>query len=383
MLNGLLATKMGKILLELLNATLVKRPLNEEVIKNTTGVEWQRCFDLALGQQVLAMTFPAMSALPKEQRSGFVLWSKWMAYAHNIAAQSMYKREVVRKLGGWLAEDGLSTMIIKGFSLAVLYPQPDLREFCDIDIFSGTGYEAVNACFRKHGVEVGKPDGHHARLTVDGVAVEHHHSFSNSRVRQGNAYSIEEVLQRLAINDPRPTALLGICFPCPTLTALYTGWHAYKHFMHEKIELRHVIDWALALRQLTADEAEEVGKVKETLPWGRFADTMTAIALHRIALPQEWFPEREVAAARCISSEQEERVWNDIITAPHIATRGTTLRRRVMIGRRLMKNRWKFNFYASISAERFVWEEFVGYVNRKNEVYQRLEKDEVWNKMNN
>lgn len=349
---------MSKLLCELINSSLVGKPLR---ISGVTEQDWRQCFDLALQQQVLAMIFPAMSALPQEHRPNFTLWSRWMAYAQSVAKQSAHKRQVVEEMGGWLAEEGLTTMVLKGFSLSVLYPKLDLREFCDIDIFSGTDYEAVNACFRKHGVEVGKPDGHHARLVVDCVAVEHHHSFGNSRVRQGGAYSIEEVLQRFAISDPRPTALSGICFPCPVLTALYTGWHAYKHFMHEKIELRHVIDWAVALRQLTADEAEEVGKVKGTSSWGRFADTMMAIALHRFALPEEWFPAREVEAASHISPEREERVWNDIITAPHIAPGGTTLHRRIMIGRRLMKNRWKFKEYADVSAEGFLLEEFRGW----------------------
>ena len=348
---------MENLLCKLISSSLAGEPLE---CSGETEQDWQRCFDLALQQNVLAMTLPAMSALPKEQRPEFTLWSKWIAYAQNVADLSQHKRQVVEKIGGWLAEEELTTMIVKGFSLSVLYPKPDLREFCDVDIFSGTGYEAVNACFRKHGVEVGKPDGHHARLVVDGVAVEHHHSFDNSRVRQGSAYSIEVELQRLAISDPRPTALPGICFPCPALTALYTIWHAYKHFLHEKIELRHIIDWAVALRQLTADEAEEVGKVKGTSPWGRFADTMTAIALHRFALPQEWFPAREVEAASHVSPEQEERVWNDIITAPHIAHGVTTFRRRIMIGQRLMKNRWKFREFANVSAERFLLEEILG-----------------------
>ncbi len=349
---------MNKLLGELINLSLVGKPLE---IYGVTEHDWQRCFDLALLQNVLAMTFPAMSALPQKQRPEFTLWSKWMAYAQRVTEQSAYKRQVVEKIGEWLADEGLTTTIVKGFSLAALYPNPNLREFGDVDIFSGTDYEAVNACFRKHGIEVGKPDGHHVRLTVDGVAVEHHHSFGNSRVCKGSAYSIEEVLQRLAISDPHPTAMPGICFPCPALTALYTGWHAYKHFIHEKIELRHVIDWALALRQLTADEAEEVGKVKGASHWGRFTDTMTAIALHRFALPQEWFPAKEVEAASHISLEHEERVWNDIITTPHIAHGGTTLHRRIMIGQRLMKNKWKFKEYADVSAERFLLEEFRGW----------------------
>ena len=351
---------MKNILLELLNASLVKRPLNEGRLIEATEDDWQRCFDMALGQQVLAMTFPAMTSLPKELRPSFEMWSKWMAYAQSIAEQTAQKRQVVEKIGGWLAEEGLTTMVLKGFTLLALYPNSTLREFCDVDIFSGANYEAVNACFAKHSIEVGKPDGHHAHIMVDGVSIEHHFAFSNSRVRNG-LQGPEAELQRLASSAPRPTALPGICFPCPALTALYTGWHAYKHFLHEKIELRHVIDWALALRQLTADEAEVVGRVKDTSLWGRFADTMTAIALLRFALPQEWFPAGEVEAASHVSPEQEERVWNDIITAPHIAPGGTTLHRRIMIGQRLMKNRWKFREYADVSAERFLLEELRGW----------------------
>lgn len=348
---------MENLLCKLINASLVGKPLE---FYGVTEHDWQRCFDLAMLQNVLAMTFPAMSALPKEQRPEFTLWSKWMAYAQIIAAHSKHKREVVRKMGGWFAEDGLSMLIIKVFSLAVLYPQPDLRECGDIDIYSVEDYAAVNACFEKHGIEVGKPDGHHVHIKVDGVSIEHHFAFSNSRVRSG-LQGPEAELQRLAAIGQRSTSIAGICFPCPTFLALHTGWHAYEHFLQEKIELRHVIDWALALRQLMQEEAEVVGRVKDTSLWGRFADTMTAIALHRFVLPQEWFPAREMEAASHISPEQEEKMWNDIITAPHIAHGDTTFRRRIMIGQRLMKNRWKFREYAEVSAERFLLEEFRGW----------------------
>ena len=152
------------MLLELINATLRKLPLKEEVFDGATEADWQRCFDIALQQNVLAMTFPAMSSLPKELRSSFTLWSKWMAYTQSIAEQSQYKWQVVEKMGSWLAEDGLSTTILKGFSLSALYPNPNLREFSDIDIFSGENYEVVNACFAKHGVKVDSEDGHHAYL---------------------------------------------------------------------------------------------------------------------------------------------------------------------------------------------------------------------------
>lgn len=125
------------MLLELINATLCKRPLNEKVFAKATEEDWQQCFDLALQQNVLAMTFPAMSSLPKELRPSFTLWSKWMAYTQRVAEQAQYKSQLVEIIGSWLAEDCLSTTLLKGFSLSALYPNPNLREFSDIDIFSG------------------------------------------------------------------------------------------------------------------------------------------------------------------------------------------------------------------------------------------------------
>lgn len=352
---------MEDLLLELLNATLAKWPLDEESVKEATEAEWQRCFDIALEQQVLAMTFPAMSALSKEQRPDFVLWSKWMAYAQNIAAQSKHKREVVEKMGGWLAEEGLSTMIIKGFSLAVLYPQPELRESSDIDIYSGEEYGKVNACFEKHGSQIGRADSHHVHINIDGVSVEHHFALHNSRVKKGME-GPTEVLQWLAATDRRPTSLPSICFPNPTFTALFTVLHAHKHFLAEKIELRHVIDWALSLRQLSDEEAWTVREVKYGSSWGRFADTLTAIALHRLQFPTEWFPQREVEAASGIGPELEQRVWDDIMGSGHTAHGRTSNHRRLNIARRTLQNRWKFDTYADMCAERFLWKKFIGYI---------------------
>lgn len=179
------------------------------------------------------MTFPTMSSLPKELRPSFPLWSKWMAYAQNVEKQSEYKHRVVKKIGAWLDEDGLTTTLIKGFSLSALYPNPNLREFSDIDIFSGENNNAVNDCFAKHGVKVSSVDGHHAYLKVDGISVEHHFAFHNTKVKNG-LKSPEEELQRLVVTNPQPTSIPCIYFPSSAFSALFVGWHAYEHFLQEK-----------------------------------------------------------------------------------------------------------------------------------------------------
>lgn len=350
---------MKNLLTELINATLTGKPLELEGVKEE---DWEQCFETARQQQVLAMTFPTMSALPKEQRPGFLQWSKWMAYAQSTTEQSRQKQEALKKLGAWLAEEGLSTMVIKGFSVAVHYPNPNLREFSDIDIYSGPNYEAVNNCLTRHGLQLGRPDGHHIHINVEGVTVEHHFALHNARVRYGKGMEGPvATLERLAVTGRINTSMPGIAFPNATFTALFTAWHAHKHFLAEKIELRHLVDWALALRQLTAEEAAVVHETKDSTPWGRFADTLTAIALHRLHLPEEWFQQRELEAASVICPELEQRVWADIMASSRTAHGRTTMHRRLKIARRMMQNRWKYKEFADMGAGRWVWRQFVGW----------------------
>lgn len=350
---------MRNLLCELIKATLCGGS-----VEPATEEEWQRCFDMALAHNVLAMTFPTMTSLPKGHRPSFVLWSKWMAYAQSIAEQSQYKRQVVEKIGGWLAEDGLSTLILKGFSLSTLYPNPNLREFCDIDIFSGENYDAVNACLAMHGVLVDSVDGHHAYLKMDGVSVEHHFAFHNTKVKRG-LDGPEEALQQLAMKDWQPTSIKGICFPNPAFTALFVGWHAYEHFLQEKIQLRHVIDWVLALKQLSETDAKLLKEAKSNTRWGKFTDTLTTIALHQLNLPQEWSPQTELETAKSIPHVQEQKVWNDIINENQTPKSSSSNIRRLNIGKRILKNSWKYKDYANISAQEVLLKDVIGHFKSK------------------
>lgn len=267
-------------------------------------------------------------------------------------------------MGSWLDEDGLTTTLIKGFSLSALYPNPNLREFSDIDIFSGVNYYAVNNCFAKHGVNVSSVDGHHAYLKIDGISVEHHFAFHNTKVKNG-LKGPEEELQRLVVTNPQPTPIPGIYFPSSAFTVLFVGWHAYEHFLQEKIELRHLIDWVLALRALTPSLSVDIGQLMEGETWSLFADTMTSLGIEKLGLTEDWIYHPMRTVAERVPGSLSQRVWNDIINAPHTPKCKSSKLRRIYIAKRVLKNSWKFKEYADISAMRFLMKEIVGHIKKR------------------
>lgn len=352
--------KMRNLLCELIRAALCGT-----TVEPASDEEWWQCYEMARRQQVLAMTFPVMSTMPKEQRPSFRVWNRWMVYTHDTIQQSIEKKMTIKTINKWLAEEGLSTMIIKGFSVASLYPNIMLRESCDIDIYSGSMSDAVNACFVKHGVPMDNPDGHHWHFYFDNITVEHHFSFGNGRIKR-DLLIPESLLRQLAVTDQRRTSLPAVFFPNLLFSAIYVGSHAFEHFMNEKIELRHIVDWMLVLKQLSADDAKRLSEAKKGTHWGHFFDTMTAIGLHRFGLPAEWFPAEEVEMAEGIDPELEQRVWNDTTDLLRMKRSENSTVRRLTVAGRMLENRWKFNAFSDIGVGRYLWNEFRGWIKAKD-----------------
>lgn len=235
----------------------------------------------------------------------------------------------------------------------------------DLGAVDGIYAKAVNDCLAKHGVKVDKVDGHHAYLNMEGAPIEHHFAFSNTIVKKGLA-GPEETLRRLVITNPKPTTIPDIYFPCLAFTALFVGYHAYEHFLQEKIQIRHIIDWALVMQQLNDEEAETVHGEMADSRWGGFLDTITAIAINQLKLPLEWFPSKVLNDTSYIDAELKKRVWDDILYSSHTPNNKNSYFRRYLIANRMLKNGWKFKEYSNMSASRFLMKEFVGHLKTLN-----------------
>lgn len=178
---------------------------------------------------------------------------------------------------------GVDTTVVKGFSVARHYPERMHRESGDNDVwFPPEVSLRVDELMRDEGVAVDTKDPRHSSFDYGGICFENHRYLLYPR-RVGDVGC-----------DPRwQTVPLGshVVALTPSHEALFVASHIEHHavFFDEPVRLRHLVDWALMVRQLDYGEFREV---KAPFEVSRFADLLTqyCVRLFDIPAPEGWKP---------------------------------------------------------------------------------------------
>ena len=134
--------------------------------------------------------------------------------------------------------EGLPYILLKGMSLARLYPRPDSRACGDIDICFPHNYEKGNILLGNPDAEV---NGKHAEMAIDGVNVENHLQLLDLHFKS------QKRAERYvwAALDPVPA---DHCLP-PMANMVYLLMHTVCHLTAKfKLPLRNILDWGIFLR---------------------------------------------------------------------------------------------------------------------------------------
>ena len=204
-----------------------------------SGGHWDAILREAKTQGVTAVTYDAILLLPADLRPPrpqlFHLASKAQTIEDDSEklenALSHFASEVFLQLG-------LETLVVKGLSLARLYPDPLHRERGDNDLFTGPATAQICSFMERQGHAVDRKDPRHWTFFFDDVEFECH------------TYLLYHH------DDPRwPTVPFE---NRPHLRRLHTSYEAFflaKHaehnavFFHKPLRLRTLVDWTLLLRQ--------------------------------------------------------------------------------------------------------------------------------------
>ena len=154
-----------------------------------------------------------------------------------------------------LAEAGIRPLLMKGASLAALYPDPQMRTSGDIDLFVGIEqYHPSCAVMRETFPDALKFDEEldhykHYNLIADGISIEIHrvsvgfqHPIDERRYARMEQYGQSQG-ERLMINE------LEVKVFEPTFNALFVMLHSWEHMITAGANVRQLCDLALLLHR--------------------------------------------------------------------------------------------------------------------------------------
>ena len=206
-----------------------------------------------------------------------------------------------------LAKHDIHATLIKGYSLSGLYPDPDMREFGDVDIYVGEANyhraaELVTAAYPDAHWHSDIRGGIHFILVLDESqdrVVELHRV--TMEVADTKANALYQAFTHKHLDQTTATLdIYGKAIPVPSAAynALYVFMHAWHHFESTGVGLRQLGDWALCLRHAHAQSSpeewqalvSEINHLLTALRMRKVWQTFGHILVRELGLPSEAFP---------------------------------------------------------------------------------------------
>ena len=228
-----------------------------------TPEEWSALYDMAVRQSVLGVAYAGIQCLPKDAQPPMELAFQWASEAEAIRGHNRLVNGVAARLTELFAAEGRRSAILKGPANARLYPDPDMRQCGDIDIWVEGGRTEIESLLLKKGLlhvpdtSVPRPESsHHFHLPepIDGVEVEVHfrpssgnqNPFSNARLQK----FLESELENLVQTDA------GFWSPSVRFALVMQLAHIQRHFLTSGIGLRQLLDYLVLLKHSSAADRD-------------------------------------------------------------------------------------------------------------------------------
>lgn len=245
--------QISDVLVKILRGALTSQPMPQ-----CTDFDANSLVHMAYHQEVAALVYDAVNSyynsgrdIINDKEAKFRLLKQALMqeqlYANNL--------KVIQKLSAMFDADGIAMCVLKGLSTAQYYPKPQLRYSCDLDCLLvakdvcgfESRFEEGNRLVETKGIKVTKDYYKHSEFRVGGLYVENH-KFCCSVKRGKRTRKLEKYLQGLLNGTPCKDDRYGLYFAPLMFQAIFLIEHANSHFLYEKINLKHMCDWAMFRR---------------------------------------------------------------------------------------------------------------------------------------
>ncbi|MBQ5613850.1 MAG: nucleotidyltransferase family protein, partial [Tidjanibacter sp.] len=282
----------------------------QEAMSAMTPAQWEKLLQVAVSHNVVAVVYEALGRLPAEQQPPRQVMLKFAVMADRSIQRFRQRSAVIGELLDLYNEAGIPTMIIKGISVARLYPNPELRTFSDVDTYHfGQNREADALAAERLGVTPDDDVHHHSKWVYKGVLVENHYDFVNTKSHLSNR-DYEQLLKAEA-EKAIESEWQGrkVMFASPRFNALFLMRHMAAHYAAERVSLRHLLDWKVFVEQCGSEvDWAEVYAIYDKFKMRPFVDAVRGILVDYLGLDANKLP-RPVQEDKAL----EERIVNDIL----------------------------------------------------------------------
>lgn len=297
----------------------------------------------------------------KEVRRKKARWfAKTMKYEQRYANQI----SAAKIMCDWFASEGIQTVILKGFSVSECYPVPAHRYNADLDCFlikDGKhldAYELGNQVIEKYGIPVDRSYYKNSTFDLSGLHIENH-KFCTPFRGNDSLRQFELLLQGMIQDGPLvPIGDTGLFSPPTLASALFLIEHSYSHFLHEGLNLRHILDWMLFKQKHLSDvNWDEFERYIDIFGFRRFYDAFSHLGEFVLGTYDYLF-----------FVDSERRMMNSIWEGLdlHKSIRG--IGGKISLMGNTCRAAWKYREFSSISVYRALWIQVKGFLFMRNPV---------------
>lgn len=255
----------------------------ESLSRLPSAREWGELYKMAQKQSLLGVCFAGLQRLGADADEGYarigineMLYLTWLGLAAKIQQKNEAVNRQCAKLQKQLSNDGLSSCVLKGQGIAVLYDGlSGLRQSGDIDIWIDGGWEKVmdyvNA--RTPNREFDMKHTHYEAFEDTVVETHWRPSVGSDPLvnRKLTAY-FEREKERQFGNKVKLGGGLEMCAPTADFQLVHAMLHVYGHFLYEGVGMRQMMDLYFAQKTLSNSplKGEDVKKTLKSLGMMRF-----------------------------------------------------------------------------------------------------------------
>ena len=278
-------------------------------------IDWDGVMKVAKHHANQALLCGVASQMVGDDRPSEAMLAKMQTVMRSSLINQMNLKRILASAVTLLRQHDIEPVLLKGFGLASLYPNPSLRQFGDIDLYVGLDHfhEACQLLRTMPGgynwgeeVDV----GHHYNIEFGQYPMEIHRvSADVNDANFAETYSsieqdgLHKNLQHVDFEG------LNLTLPSKEFVVFFTFFHAWHHFLTSGVGWRQISDVALALHayhgQLDLEKMRRwLSDMHLVKPWQTFGYLM----VEQLGLPETEMPFYD---ARCRRTAQ--RLYSNVM----------------------------------------------------------------------